>query len=50
MEFYDFAKSNFEEICQYLYYLTDIMRAGGETAAADAIEDRLDALVDEYVS
>ena len=50
MEFYDFAKPNFEESCQYLYYLTDIMRAGGETAAADAIEDRLDAMVDEYVS
>ncbi len=49
LEFYDFAQSNYEEGCQYLYYLTDIMRLGGETAAADELESRFEAVVKEVI-
>ena len=42
LEFYDFAKSDFEDGCQYVYYLADVMRSGGATEQADALEQRLE--------
>lgn len=49
LEFYDFARSNYEEGCQYLYYLTDIMRTSGKTEEADALEKKLEDTVNEVI-
>lgn len=48
-QFYDFARSDFEDGCQYVYYLTDVMRMGGATEEADAIEKTMDNTVTEAV-
>lgn len=50
VEFYDFARSDFEDGCQYIYYLADIMRLGGASEQADAVEKKLDDTVAEVVS
>lgn len=50
LEFYDFARSNYEEGCQYLYYLTDIMRTSGRTEDADAMEKKLEDVVNEVIA
>jgi len=40
-DFYDYAKSDFESSCQYVYYATDILRDSGDAALADQIEAAL---------
>lgn len=50
VQFYDFARSDFEDGCQYIYYLADIMRLGGASEQADAVEKKLDDTVAEVVS
>ena len=42
-----FADEIFEDGCQYVYYLTDVMRMGGATEEADAIEKTMDNTVTE---
>jgi len=45
-EFYDWAKSDFESNCQYVYYTTDIMRDNGDEELAQSIEDALKATLE----
>ena len=45
MEFYDYARSNFEETCHYIFYAADILKQNGDTEEAEAMEKSLDDLV-----
>ena len=45
MEFYDYAKSNFEETCHYIFYVADILKQNGDTEGGEAMEKALDDLV-----
>ena len=45
MEFYDYARSNFEETCHYIFYVADILKQNGDTEDGEAIEKSLDDLV-----
>ena len=45
MEFYDYARSNFEETCHYIFYVADILKQNGDNEEAEAMEKSLDDLV-----
>ena len=45
MEFYDYARSNFEETCHYIFYVADILKQNGDTEDGEAMEKSLDDLV-----
>ena len=45
IEFYDFAKSDFNDTCKYIYYLSDILAKNGYEERGEEIENSLDALV-----
>ena len=45
MEFYDYARSNFEETCHYIFYVVDILKQNGDTEEGEAMEKSLDDLV-----
>ncbi len=45
MEFYDYARSNFEETCHYIFYAADILKQNGDNEEAEAMEKSLDDLV-----
>jgi len=42
-EFYDYAKNDFENNCQYVYYMADILRDFGDKELADSFESDLKA-------
>ena len=41
MQFYDYAQSDFEMTCQFLYYLIDEMEKGGARKEASALKSGL---------
>ena len=45
--FYDWAREEFELTGQYIYFLSDTMKQGGDTELAKALTDGLVALVDQ---
>ena len=45
MEFYDYARSDFEETCHYIFYVADILKQNGDTEEGEAMEKSLDDLV-----
>ena len=45
MEFYDYARSNFEATCHYIFYVADILKQNGDNEEAEAMEKSLDDLV-----
>ena len=45
MEFYDYARSNFEQTCHYIFYAADILKQNGDNEEAEAMEKSLDDLV-----
>ena len=45
MEFYDYARSNFEETCHYIFYVAGILKQNGDNEEAEAMEKSLDDLV-----
>ena len=45
LEFYDYSRSDFELCGQYIYFLADEMRKGGDTDFAANLESGLDVLV-----
>ncbi|MBP5381874.1 MAG: hypothetical protein J6Y45_00815, partial [Bacteroidales bacterium] len=45
MEFYDYARDDFEMAVNYLYFLTDTLAAGGDKALADELTTTLKSLV-----
>ena len=47
IEFYDWARDEFELVGQYLYFLSDVMKQAGDTELAALLTDGLVALVDE---
>ena len=49
LEYYDFAKSDFELCGQYVYYLQDIVEQAGDTELAKKVGDNFEKLLD-YVS
>ena len=46
IEFYDWARDEFEVVGQYVYFLADVMKQGGDTDLAKQLTDGLVALVD----
>ncbi|MCQ2144290.1 MAG: DUF2723 domain-containing protein [Bacteroidales bacterium] len=40
-DFYEYAKPDFESNCQYIYYVSDILRDNGDEQLADEIESSL---------
>ena len=44
LQFYPYEKKNFETCVQYIYYLADTLRAGGQGEFAKLIEDNLKQL------
>ena len=49
LEYYDYAKSDFELAGNYIYYLQDEVRKGGDTELAQMIGDNFEALI-KYAS
>ena len=47
IEFYEWARDEFELVGQYLYFLSDVMKQAGDTERAQFLTDGLVALVDE---
>ncbi|MBR5077043.1 MAG: DUF2723 domain-containing protein [Bacteroidales bacterium] len=47
IEFYEWAQDEFEMVGQYIYFLADVMKQGGDAAAAKALTDSLSDLLDE---
>ena len=45
LEFYDFARHDFEVVGQYIYILSDELRSHGEEELAKEIEGRLNLLM-----
>ena len=45
LEYYDYAKDDFELCCNYVYYLADAMREGGDKEIADKLTENLTAMV-----
>ncbi|MGN0188891.1 MAG: tetratricopeptide repeat protein, partial [Candidatus Cryptobacteroides sp.] len=43
--FYDYAQSNFEETCRYIFYLADVLEQNGHKEQADRIQEELESLV-----
>ena len=46
IEFYDWAREDFEIVGQYVYFLADVMKQGGDADLAKQLTDGLVALVD----
>ena len=46
IEFYDWARDEFEMVGQYIYFLSDVMKKGGDTELAKKLTDSLVTLVD----
>ena len=44
-EFYDYAQSNFEETCHYVFFVSDILKQNGAAEEAEAIEKALSDLI-----
>ena len=47
IEFYEWARDEFELVGQYVYFLSDVMKQAGDTEPAKLLTDGLVALVDE---
>ena len=47
IEFYEWARDEFELVGQYIYFLSDVMKQGGDAELAKLLTDSLVALVDE---
>jgi hypothetical protein len=47
IEFYDWAREEFEIVGQYIYFLADVMKSGGDTDLSKQLTDGLVALVDK---
>ena len=47
IEFYEWAKDEFELVGQYVYFLAEVMKDGGDAELAKQMTDTLVALVDE---
>jgi hypothetical protein len=47
IEFYEWAQDEFETVGQYIYFLADVMKQGGDAEAVKALTDSLSALLDE---
>ena len=47
IEFYEWARDEFELVGQYIYFLSDVMKQAGDTELAKLLTDSLVALVDE---
>ena len=47
IEFYDWARDEFEMVGQYIYFLADVMKQGGDAELSKQLTDGLVALVDE---
>ena len=47
IEFYDWGKDEFELVGQYIYFLADVLKQGGDGDLAKKLTDSLVALVDE---
>lgn len=45
LEFYDYAKTEFNETCKYVYYLADILRQNGYDDKGQAMEKTLEDMV-----
>ena len=45
MAFYDYARSNFQATCHYIFYVADILKQNGDNEEAEAMEKSLDDLV-----
>ncbi|MCM1502254.1 MAG: DUF2723 domain-containing protein [Bacteroidales bacterium] len=45
LEFYDYAKSEFNETCKYMYYLADILKQNGYAEKGDEMEKSLEDMV-----
>ncbi len=43
--FYDYAQSNFEETCRYIFYLADVLEQNGHKEQADSIQAELEKIV-----
>ena len=46
IEFYEWAPDEFELVGQYIYFLADVMKQGGDAEDAKKITDALTALLD----
>ena len=46
IEFYDWAREEFEVVGQYIYFLADVMKQAGDNDLAKQLTDGLVALVD----
>lgn len=46
IEFYDWAKDEFELVGQYIYFLADVMKENGDGELGKKLTDGLSALVD----
>ena len=47
LQFYDWAPDEFELVGQYIYFLADVMREGGDADMSRQLTDKLASLVDE---
>lgn len=47
-EFYDYAKSDFNETCKYVYYLSDVLKQNGYEEKGQEFEDALENLVQSF--
>ena len=45
LQYYDYARSNFEETCRYIFYVADVLKQNNNADRAAGIEDALSALV-----
>lgn len=45
LQYYDYARSNFEETCRYIFYVADVLKQNDNADRAAEIEDALSALV-----
>ena len=45
MEFYDYAKTDFERCCNIIYYLADIMKQNGDKAQSDDLMKKLEVML-----
>ncbi len=47
IEFYEWARDEFEMVGQYIYFLSDVLKQGGDTELSKTLTDNLVALVDK---
>ncbi|MCQ2143712.1 MAG: DUF2723 domain-containing protein [Bacteroidales bacterium] len=48
--FYDYAKEDFEDNCQMVFYVADLLRSNGFNEEGDTIENGLSAMLKDYIS